>query len=391
MEADIQLEAPKVNFVRRSVIYFKEWPAAPPHVRSEPNLHDAAHSSSVSFAKNALFSDQKYLLWCTRREQPSNVLERRILNEYPFDPEELSDAAQALLVQNGSAQSYSLAHQIRDDVKAGPNPSYFVALAWTLTEIVESGVHVDDLWNDIQEAQKALDAAIALNPELMRNDSFVGQQKRTSLVHDRVNKFEQAEQARLRKVKGKSDSELNAKQAADIAYKSKDPEEIAYYFLLAAQKTEATDPEKAEWYLNSRTHALLDLRRWDEAEPQLQRMAKGNTSVDFWIEQGYVGLLRIAATKSNVRKFKKIWGQAQSASSPIPGVTPNYYKVLRFGVEQDIFDFVDPVVKKLIENKSYKKSREDQELLELAANYIGQKSLQTSDNKLRSLFRFRKS
>lgn len=341
--------------------------------------------------RNALFSDQEYLLLCSRREQPSNVLERRILNEYPFDPEELSDAAQALLAENGSAQSYRLAHQIRDDVKAGPNPSYLVALAWTLTEIVESGVHVDDLWDDIQEAQKALAAAIALNPALIRNDSFLGQQKRTSLVYDRVYKFEQAEQARIRKVKSKSDSELNAKQAADIAYKSKNPGEIAHYFLLAAQKTEATNREQAEWYLNSRTHALLDLGRWDEAEPQLQRMAKGNTSVDFWLEQGFVGLLRIAAAKSDVRNFKKIWVQARSASSAIPGITPHYYKVLRFGLEHDVFDFVDPVVKKLIENKSYKKSKEDQELLELAVNYIGQKSRQTSNCKLHSLFRFLKS
>lgn len=257
--------------------------------------------------------------------------------------------------------------------------------------MVESGIYVDDQSNDIQAAQEALDGAIALDPELMRNGSFVGLQKRTRIIHDRVYKFEQAEQARLRKVKNKRDSKLNAKQAANIAYKSKDPEEIAHYFLLAAQEIEATDRGQAEWYLNSRTSALLDLRRWDEAEPQLQRMAKGNTSVDFWIEQGFVGLLRIATANSDVRSFKKIWMQARSANSAIPGTTPHYYKVLRFGLEQDIFDFVDPVVKRLIENKSYKKSKEDQELLEIAANYVRQKSPQTSRGKLRSLFRFRKS
>ncbi|TRD18359.1 hypothetical protein [Palleronia caenipelagi] len=313
------------------------------------------------------------------------------MNEYPFNVEELSDAAQTLLAENDSAQSYRLAVQIRDDIKAGPNPNYLVALAWTLTEIVESGVFIDDLWIDIQEAQEALTAAVVLNPELMRVDSFVAQQKRTSSVYDRVCKFEKAEQARLRKIKSKSDSEFNAKQAADIAYKSSDPSEIAHYFLLAAQKTEPTNREQVEWYLNSRTHALLDLRRWDEAEPQLKRMVKGNTSVDFWIEQGFVGLLRIAAAKSDVRNFKKIWMQARSARSAIPGLTPGYYKVLRFGVENDIFDFVDPVYKKLIENKTYKKSREDQELLVLADNYIRQKSSQTSDGNLRSLFRFFKS
>lgn len=312
------------------------------------------------------------------------------MTTYPFDPEELSDAARALLAADGSTQRFNLANQLRDDAMRGTNPSCLVALAWTLTEIVESGVYVDDLWNDIQEAQKALDTALALDPELVRNGPFFEQQERTSIVHDRVYKFEQANQARLRKSKSKSDSDLNAQEAADIAYASKDPEEIAYYFLLAAQKIEATNSSQATWYLNSRTSALLDLSRWDEAEPQLRQMTQGNSYVDFWIEQGYVGLLRIAAAKSDGRAFKKIWRQARSANSTIPGTTPEYFRVLRFGVEQDMFDFVGPVFKMLTENKLYEKSKEDQKLLELASDYIAQKSLQTPWDKLRSLFRFHK-
>ncbi|MBU2994416.1 hypothetical protein Q4555_06415 [Octadecabacter sp. 1_MG-2023] len=310
------------------------------------------------------------------------------MTKYPFDLEALSDAAQALLAANCFKHSYELANQLRDDVKAGPNPNSLTALAWVLTEIVESGVYVDDLWNDIQEARDALAAALGLDPELMRYDPFVEQQERTGIVCDRVLKFEQVEQARLSKAKDKNGSGLTAQQAADIAYESKDPEEIAHYFLLAAEMIEATDPGKATWYLNSRTSALLDLCRWDEAEPQLRRMTQGNASVDFWVEQGFVGLLRIAAAKSDAGDFKKIWSQARSASSAIPGTTPYYYKVLGFGVEQDFFDFVGLAFKKLTENKAYKKSNEDQALLELASDYIGQKSLQTPWGKLRSLFRF---
>ncbi len=312
------------------------------------------------------------------------------MTKYSFDPKDLSDAAQVLLDAGASIERVSLANQLREDAKVNASSGSLVALAWALTEIVERGVYVDDLWNDIQEAQKALETALALDPELMRDRSFVEQQERTRIAHDRVYQFEQAEQAKRRKVKRSSDSDLNAKQAADIAYKSKNPAEVAHYFLLAAQKTGSTDRGQAEWYLNSRTAALLDLEKWDEAEPQLRRMAKGNTSVDFWIEQGFVGLLRIAAAKSDVRNFKKIWMKARSSSSAIPGTTPHYYKVVRFALEQDIFDFVDLVVKKLTENKSYKKSTEDQELLDLAYSYIRQKSLKTSKSKLRSLFGFRK-
>lgn len=322
----------------------------------------------------------------TNRHCSGNML----LTTYPFDPEELSDAAQALLAADGSTHRFNLANQLRDDAKTGTNPSCLIALAWTLTEIVESGVYVDDLWNDIQEAQKALHAALVLDPELMRNGSFVRQQERTGLVQVRVYKLEQAEQAKLRKVKRRSDSDLDAQQAAEIAYKSKNPEEIAHYFLLAAQKIDATDPSKATWYLNSRTSALLELGRWDEAEPQLRRMTQDNDPFDFWVEQGYVGLLRIAAAKLDGRAFKKIWRQARSVNSAIPGTTPHYYRVLRFGVEQDLFDFVGPVFKKLAENKLYKKSKEDQELLELASDYIAQQSLQTPWDKLRSLFRLYK-
>lgn len=294
------------------------------------------------------------------------------------------------MAANDSAGRLRLASQLRDDAKVGPNPNSLIALAWTLTEIVESGVYVDDLWDDIQEAQKALDDAVAIEPELMPNDLFVRQQERTAIIHDRVRKFEQAKQARLREYKSYSDSDLSAQQAADIAYASKKPEETAHYFLLAAQKIKASNPAQATWYLNSRTTALLDLRRWDEAEPQLRQMTRGNTNVDAWIEQGFIGLLRIAAAKSDSAAFKAIWRQARSARPDIPGQIPSYYKVLRFGIELDLLDFVGPVFKKLTENDLYIKSKEDEELLELASDYITQKSLQTPWDKFRSFFRFQK-
>lgn len=312
------------------------------------------------------------------------------MTNYPFDPEDLSPDAQALLSASAPTTRLSLADQLRADVEAERNAVNFVALAWTLTEIVKSEVYVDDLWNDIQDAKEALDTALVLEPELMHNGPFVEQQERTGVVYDRIHKFEQAEQARLSNAKNKSDGDLSAIQAADIAYDSKNPEEMAHYFLLAAKKTEATDPGQANWYLNNRTSALLDLGRWGEAEPQLRQMTQDNTAGGFWVEEGYVGLLRIAAAQSDARAFKRIWRQAQFASSAIPGITPQYYNVLRFGVEQDFFEFVDPVVRRLYENKDYKKTKEDIELLDLASNYIQQKSLQTPWSKLRAFFRVRK-
>lgn len=297
------------------------------------------------------------------------------MSAYPFNPDDLSNAAKEAMAASDDAGRLKLANQLRADLKAFPNTTNHIALAWTLTEIVESGVFIDDLWSDIQEAQASLEQALVLDPKLESDAAFIEQHEKTDILLGRVAEFEEGRQKKIAASKRKTPENISAKQAAEIAYASKDPEEVAQYFLIAAKKTRETNPAQAEWYLNGRTGALLDLELWDEAQPQLQKMTKGNTYGDpridqMWIEQGYVGLLRIAAARSDVRSFRKIWKAARSASPAIPGSRPEYFRILGFGIENDLFDFIEPVFKSLKENKEYKKTKEEEGLLELASEKI---------------------
>lgn len=308
------------------------------------------------------------------------------MSQFPFQVDGLSETAKDLMVASDAGGRLKLANQLREDVKLLPKPNNHIALAWTLTEVVGTGVFIDDVWSDIQEAQKSLDCALALDPDLTNAPLFAEQQDRTGAILDRVAEFEQVKRDEVAVSKGEAEENIDAKQAAEIAYASKDPEEIAHYFLLAAKKCQDTNPSQAEWYLNSSTSALLELERWDEAQPQLQKMTKGNTSQDFWIELGHIGLLRIAAAKSDANSFRKIWKAARSARASIPGSSPQYYKVIRFGIDHDLIDFVVPVFEKLNENKVYNKTKDDEDLLELASKYIAERAPQTPLGKLRSLF-----
>lgn len=279
-----------------------------------------------------------------------------------------------------------LVNQLRSDIASQANPSSQIALAWTLTEMVESGVFIDDLRSDICEAQKALGAALILEPTLADDRQFQNQQRQTGMVIQRVQKDEKRRQAELNKARNTDDAQMSAKQAAEIAYGSKEPETVAHYFLLAANKIEDSEPSQATWYLNSRVTALLDLERWDEALPQLQRMATGTDPTDFWIEQGFIGLLRIAAARSDGRAFKRTWKDAQTASSKIPGSSPHYYKVLGFGIESDFPQFVGPVLQSLKANMVYVKTEQDERVFELASNYVSIAANGSVMSKFRKLF-----
>ena len=143
------------------------------------------------------------------------------------------------------------------------------ALVWALCTLVESGVHIDTIEQDVLRAETVW-------AELVATEKLLPLQKRLAKLRAAAARMAAEGDA----LEALDHSDLTAKQAGDLGYAAKDPAKAARYFEIAARRLDE-DEHQAAWYRMNAAMSFARDKDWEAAVPRL------NAAMVYALQVGY--------------------------------------------------------------------------------------------------------